>query len=92
VFLPKNAYDHSVMIIQLGPPPSKFKTSFKFLNLWADMDDFLDLVGDTLQTPVDENPMYKFIKRLDLLKPKLKSLHHHHTSHISSRVVEAKAK
>jgi hypothetical protein len=29
---------------------------------------------------------------LDLLKPKLKSLHHHHTSHISSRVVEAKAK
>ncbi|KAJ6874273.1 hypothetical protein NC651_032936 [Populus alba x Populus x berolinensis] len=35
--------------------------------------------------------MYKFTKRLGFLKPKLKSMHCHNTSHISNRVVEAKA-
>jgi len=34
--------------------------------------------------------MYKFTKRLRFLKPTLKSMHRHNTSHISSRVVEAK--
>jgi hypothetical protein len=41
---------------------------------------------------VDGNPTYKLTKRLGLLKPKLKTLHHLHTSHISSCVVEANTK
>ncbi|KAJ6997911.1 hypothetical protein NC653_014214 [Populus alba x Populus x berolinensis] len=41
---------------------------------------------------MDGNPTYKLIKRLGLLKPKLKTLHRLHTSHISSRVVETNTK
>lgn len=36
--------------------------------------------------------MYKFTKRLGLLKLKLKSLHHQHISHIISCVIEAKTR
>lgn len=39
----------------------------------------------------DNNPIYRLIKRLGLLKPKLKSLQHQQTSHISIRVVEEKS-
>jgi hypothetical protein len=35
--------------------------------------------------------MYRVTTRLSLLKPKLKSLHRRHMSHISSRVIEIKA-
>lgn len=41
---------------------------------------------------MDDNLMYKFTKRLGLLKPKLKALDHLHTSYISSCVIEAKTK
>jgi hypothetical protein len=34
--------------------------------------------------------MYRLTKRLSLLKPKLKSLHRKHTSHIFNQVVQAK--
>jgi hypothetical protein len=36
--------------------------------------------------------MYRFNKRLGLLHSKLKSLHHQYTSHITSRVIEAKTR
>jgi hypothetical protein len=39
---------------------------------------------------MDGNPMYRLTKRLSLLKPKLKSLHRKHTSHIFNQVVQAK--
>lgn len=56
------------------------------------MNGFLDLIVDTWQILIDGNPMYRFTKRLGLLKPKLKSLHHQYTSHTTSYVVEAKTK
>ena len=80
------------MIVQFTNPLTKVKASFKFLNLWVDRDDFLGFVADTWQRFMDGNPMYKFTKRFRLLKPKLKSLHHQHTSHITSHVIEAKTR
>jgi hypothetical protein len=80
------------MVVQFVNPLSKVKTSFKFSNLWDDKDDFLGLVVNTRQLPIDGNPMYRFTKRLGLLKSKLKSLHHQHTSHITSYVIEAKTR
>lgn len=41
---------------------------------------------------MDGNLMYRFPKKLGLLKPKLKALDHLHTSHISSCVIDAKTK
>jgi hypothetical protein len=78
-------------IHSIGPLP-RLKSFFMFLNLWVDRDDFLGFVADTWQTPVDGNPTYNLTKRLGLLQPKLKTLHHLHTSHISSCVVETNTK
>jgi len=36
------------------------------------MNDLLVLVADTWWYSMDDNPMYRFTKRLGLLKPKLK--------------------
>lgn len=63
------------MVVHFNCSLTKVKTTFKFLNLWAYMDDFLGLVADTWQITMDGNCMYRLTKRLVLLKPKLKSLH-----------------
>ena len=63
---------------------------FKFLNVWADREDFLDIVKSAWESPIRGTPIYSFTAKLRLLKHSLKTLHMHHTSHISSRVVEAK--
>ena len=91
-FSPKDSSDHNVMVFHSVGPLPKLKAYFKLLNLWVDKDDFLGLVTDTWQALMDGNLMYRFTKRLGLLKPKLKALHHLHTSHISSCVIEAKTK
>lgn len=80
-----------MVVHSIGPFP-RLKSFFKFLNLWVDRDYFLGLVADTWQTPLYGNPTYKLTKRLGLLKPKLKTLHHLHSSHISSCVVETNIK
>jgi len=91
-FSSKDSSYHNVMVFHsIGPLP-KLKAYFKLLNLWLDVDDFLGLVMDTWQALMDGNLIYRFTKRLGLLKPKLKALHHLHTSHISSYVIEAKTK
>ncbi|KAJ6925333.1 hypothetical protein NC651_009871 [Populus alba x Populus x berolinensis] len=68
-----------------GPSP------FKFLNLWADRDDFMVLVRAVWQPPISGNPMYRLTTKLRLIKHACKSLHRQHTSHISRRVAEAKS-
>jgi hypothetical protein len=50
----------------------------------------LGLIVDTWKFLMNGDHMYKFTKRFALLKPKLKSLHHQHTSYITSCEIEAK--
>jgi hypothetical protein len=68
----------------LPPPP------FKFLNIWADREEFMDIVRAVWQNQISGNPMYCFTTKLRLLKIALRTLHGHHISHISYRVAEAK--
>ncbi|KAJ6874445.1 hypothetical protein NC652_034203 [Populus alba x Populus x berolinensis] len=55
-------------------------------------EDFLDIVKSVWESPIRGTPIYRFTAKLRLLKHSLKTLHRHHTSHISSRVAEAKQK
>ncbi|KAJ6973875.1 hypothetical protein NC653_034026 [Populus alba x Populus x berolinensis] len=73
-------------------PQTKALAPFKFLNLWADREDFMDIVGTIWQPPISGNPVYAFTTKLLPLKNAFKSLHRHHTSHISCRVIKAKAR
>ena len=90
-FLPRDASDHSAMILDFSHQRPQGSSPFKFLNLWADRDDFMDLVRAVWQPPISGNPMYRLTAKLRLIKHACKSLHRQHTSHISRRVAEAKS-
>ncbi|KAJ6897578.1 hypothetical protein NC652_024398 [Populus alba x Populus x berolinensis] len=91
-FLPRDHSDHSSMVLTLSTPLPHSPAPFKFLNVWADREDFLDIVKSVWESPIRGTPIYRFTAKLRLLKHSLKTLHRHHTSHISSRVAEAKQK
>ncbi|KAJ6859667.1 hypothetical protein NC651_036069 [Populus alba x Populus x berolinensis] len=90
-FLPRDASDHSAMILDFSHHKPQGPAPFKFLNLWADIEDFLDIVQAVWQPPISGNPMYCLTAKLRLVKNACKSLHRQHTSHISRKVAEAKA-
>jgi hypothetical protein len=89
--LPRDHSDHSTMILEFQPhlqrPPT---SSFKFLNFWADREDFLDIVRTMWHTP-SGNPIYSFTSKLQALKHALKNLHRHNSNHIFTRVADTKA-
>ncbi|XP_034915333.1 uncharacterized protein [Populus alba] len=91
VFQPRHISDHSAMLIHLQTDSYKRQAPFKFLNLWADREDFLPTVSSSWQTQISGNPMYQFTSKLRLLKLKLKHLYQQHTSNLSSRVSQAQA-
>ncbi|KAJ6889558.1 hypothetical protein NC652_030338 [Populus alba x Populus x berolinensis] len=68
----------------------KRQVPFKFLNLWADKDGFMDTVTSSWQTQVTGSPIYIFTTKLRLLKTALKQFHRQHTSHITSRVIQSR--
>ncbi|KAJ6901054.1 hypothetical protein NC652_026984 [Populus alba x Populus x berolinensis] len=78
------------MILHLCIPTRRRYVPFKFLNIWAARDDFMDVVGSSWQIPVSGNPMYRLTTKLCRLKSVLRTLHHHHTSDITGRVASAR--
>ncbi|KAJ6889562.1 hypothetical protein NC652_030338 [Populus alba x Populus x berolinensis] len=89
-FQPRHISDHSAMIFNLLPVSCKRQVPFKFLNLWADKDGFMDTVTSSWQTQVTGSPIYIFTTKLRLLKTALKQFHRQHTSHITSRVIQSR--
>jgi len=90
-FQPRTISDHSAMVLQLQSHNCPRRTSFKFLNAWADRIDFLSIVQDSWSLPVNGNPMFQLTTKLQRLKIPLCQLHRQHTSSITSRVALAKA-
>ncbi|KAJ6425788.1 hypothetical protein OIU84_026379 [Salix udensis] len=90
-FLPRNISDHSPMILQLNQNQSQPKLAFKFLNLWAERDDFLPQVEKVWQEHMLGSPMYKLTAKMHKVKACLKNWHKFNRSHITSRVTKAKA-
>ncbi|KAJ6925335.1 hypothetical protein NC651_009873 [Populus alba x Populus x berolinensis] len=90
--LPRDHSDHSALILECQPhsqrPPA---SSFKFLNFWADREDFMDIVSAAWQTSSAGNPIYSFTTKLKTLKLALRDLHRHNSNNISKRVADAKA-
>jgi len=91
-FMPRHISDHSAMLLTLHSydSPQQHHSPFKFLNAWADREDFTSVVSSLWSTPVAGNPIYQFTTKLRLLKTELRQYHRQHTSHISSRVAQAR--
>ncbi|KAJ6983820.1 hypothetical protein NC653_026591 [Populus alba x Populus x berolinensis] len=90
IFQPRSISDHSAIILSPQRPNQHRHNSFKFLNIWADRGDFLDIVASSWQLPSTGNPMYQLTTKLRRLKTVLRQLHLHHTSSITHRVAKAK--
>ncbi|KAG5223795.1 endonuclease/exonuclease/phosphatase family protein [Salix suchowensis] len=91
-FLPRLVSDHSPMTINLAQESKAHNKPFHFLNLWTDRDDFSDMVNGVWNQPVHGNPIYRFTTKLQLMRSTLRRYHNQTTSHISSRVADAKRK
>jgi len=63
------------------------RRNFKFFNMWASHDQFLEVVSNHWSSAIYGTPMYVFCRRLKLLKRHLKELNRLHFSHISERVL-----
>ena len=63
-FQPRTISDHSAMVLQLQSHNCPRRTSFKFLNAWADQIDFLSIVQDSWSLPVNGNPMFQLTTKL----------------------------
>jgi len=77
--------DHSPAAVRLDPNVQG-RRNFKFFNMWASHDQFLEVVSFCWSAPVYGTPMYILCRKLKLLKGPLKQLNRLHFSHISERV------
>ncbi|KAJ6889557.1 hypothetical protein NC652_030338 [Populus alba x Populus x berolinensis] len=89
--IPRSISDHSGIILRLQQPNQLKHTLFKFLNIWADRSDFLDIVASSWQFPLSGNPMYQLTTKLRRLKTELRKLHYNSTSNLPDRVGQAKS-
>jgi hypothetical protein len=62
------------------------RRNFKFFNMWASHDNFLDVVSTNWHSAIYGTPMFVLCRRLKLLKRHLKELNFLSYSHISKRV------
>ncbi|KAJ6417093.1 hypothetical protein OIU84_002898 [Salix udensis] len=88
-FLLRSISDHSATITMLTKAEIKPRPPFKFLNLWAEKEDFLPMVHATWMEEAD-GPILQLTTKLRRIKKKLKEFHLLHSSHITRRVEEAR--
>ena len=73
-FLPFSVSDHSPAVVKLGFPPSLPKCPFKFFNFWTEMDEFFPLVEQAWGSQISGHAMFRFYKKLKLVKSALKAM------------------
>lgn len=78
------------MILLKATAPRR-KGQFKFLNLWVDQPNFMDLIQENWWNQAHGNPMQRLSANLKRVKVALKGMHRQNTYNITQRVVQAKA-
>jgi hypothetical protein len=81
--------DHAASLTTIAENPSRGKKIFKFMNIWADHEEFNETVLNNWHTNHRGCEMFKLCKKLKSLKKPLKNLNYLHFSHIKERVVRA---
>ncbi|XP_074301215.1 uncharacterized protein LOC141632574 [Silene latifolia] len=73
-YQPGGTFDHCPCIVSCGESCKRRKSSFKFFNMWARVEEFGELVKEHWQMQIIGTPMYIMARKLKLLKPCLRSL------------------
>ncbi|XP_073060321.1 uncharacterized protein [Primulina eburnea] len=81
--------DHTVSIVSFVHPPAKRDKPFKFFNMWALSDSFLETVARNWKFLGHGTAQYSLKQMLNNLKHPLKQLNKKQFSHISSRASAA---
>ncbi|XP_074299888.1 uncharacterized protein LOC141631067 [Silene latifolia] len=67
-------FDHTPCLIQQTSDMGHRKGNFKYFNMWSDSDLFLLCVKEIWETSIQGTPMFRFVRKLKLLKQPLKML------------------
>ncbi|KAJ6426862.1 hypothetical protein OIU84_022450 [Salix udensis] len=89
-FATRDHSDHSAMTFTLAGEDRKRGGHFKFLNLWVDRDNFMDIIRNNWNQNLQGSPMMRLSANLYRVKKVFKKWHSQNTSQISKRVEEAK--
>lgn len=85
-FLPPGCVsDHSPCVVSLFDVQRSPKTCFMFFNMWANHEEFLDLVKQVWENEVDGTKQFGLRRKLKLLKSCLRGLNRQKFSHIVER-------
>ncbi|GFS34444.1 hypothetical protein Acr_00g0034110 [Actinidia rufa] len=83
--LPRKFSDHSPYTVTLLGKNDRGASTFKFFNIWAKLEKFLELVSNVCRMQMEGTSMYKFYRKLKALKGPLKALNRQHFSQILAR-------
>lgn len=72
-FSPRSVSDHSSMLLQLRKDHLKPRPSFKFLNFWAEREDFIPQIARVWQMHIQGSPMFRLTSKLQMVKACLKN-------------------
>ncbi|KAG5223022.1 endonuclease/exonuclease/phosphatase family protein [Salix suchowensis] len=89
-FLPRHNSDHSAMVLGMEALKPREKSSFKFMNQWADHGDFQGIVQGVWGQRIVGNRMFQLTSKLAILKQHLRVKHWRSMSHLSLKVFQAK--
>jgi hypothetical protein len=90
-FLPSGCLsDHSPCIVSFLDYSINKRYPFKFFNMWADHDSFLEVVREAWDMDIYGSDQFAVCRKLKLLKGPLQRLNAKHFSHLSTRATKAK--
>ncbi|XP_074277923.1 uncharacterized protein LOC141601530 [Silene latifolia] len=88
-FLPEGVFDHCPCMVRDSQQEETRKKSFKYLNMWGEDKNFVQLITDAWQTDIAGHRMYTIVRKLKLIKPVLKQLNKDSYSDIEGLCNEA---
>ncbi|GFY95614.1 hypothetical protein Acr_10g0009990 [Actinidia rufa] len=87
--LPGKNSDHSPCVVSLFGENDRGASPFKFFNMWAQYEKFLELISNVWSMQVEGSAMFMLCRKLKALKGPLKALNRQNFSHISARAEAA---
>lgn len=90
-FLPEEDFDHTPMLVCVYPDHNQ-KKPFRFLNLWCQYDELLDIVKNEWSVQINGCAMYRVVQKLKSIKKALREMKKKGCNDIEASVLTAKEK
>ncbi|XP_057248240.1 uncharacterized protein LOC130590220 [Beta vulgaris subsp. vulgaris] len=91
-FLPEGISDHCPCVLKLVKHVVTKPKSFRFYNMWMEAPEFMNMVTEVWNSPVNGVAMYQVVTKLKKLKPVLKLLNKSKFSDIENEAAAALVK